>query len=267
MAAAVQCAVHRALGFDAGACGCVVQGGNQGDHLCIVLAAFDGHRCLCRGRQPLRCAQAVADAVAQLQPLQTGAGQDDGVVIAGIELAQARIDVAAQVARLQVRAQGAQLGLSAQRRGADAGALRQCVERGVMVGDEGIGRIGAEQDRRQRERRFQFHRHVLERMHRAIGFAAHHRQLQFLQEQALAADGGQRAVQHFVTAGAHRHQLHGQPGMGLTQAVGDVFALPQGKRALSGSDAQDGHARIIAVAGAAVTAGPVRSSGWPRSGG
>ncbi|QNM59675.1 hypothetical protein XHV734_0837 [Xanthomonas hortorum pv. vitians] len=82
-------------------------------------------------------------------------------------------------------------------------------------------------------------------MHRAIGLAAQHRQLQFLQEQALAADRGQRAVQHFVAAGAHRHQHDLQPGMVLAQRGGDVFALPKGERALAGGDAERGHPAII----------------------
>ena len=48
-----------------------------------------------------------------------------------------------------------------------------------------------------------------------------------------------------VAARAHRHQFHGQAGMRLAQACSDVFALPEGERALAGGDAQRGHAGII----------------------
>ena len=85
----------------------------------------------------------------ETQPLQPGAGQHDGVVVARIQLGQARVDVAAQVQQLQVGA--------AARATAPAGAARKCPRarpaasasmRCVLVGDEGVGRVGALQDRR-----------------------------------------------------------------------------------------------------------------------
>ena len=50
------------------------------------------------------------------------------------------------------------------------------------------------------------------------------------------------------------------------QAVGDVFALPQGERALAGGDAEGLHPRIIARAAKAALAGPCRCcrSGFSR---
>ncbi|MNN33206.1 hypothetical protein D3C81_1469530 [compost metagenome] len=124
------------------------------------------------------------------------------------------------------------------------------------------------QHRRQRERRIQLHRHVLQRMHRTVGLAAQHGQFQFLEEQALATDGCQRAIQHFIAAGAHRHQFHVQIGMCLAQAVGDVFALPKGERALAGGDADGFHPVIIAPIGwVRPTAEPLvaesNSRAWP----
>ena len=113
------------------------------------------------------------------------------------------------------------------------------------IADEGVGVIRAFQDRRQRERTVEIHRHILQRMHRAVRVATQHRQLQLLQEQALAADRRQRAVEHFVTARAHGHQLDDQARVRGAQAIGDVFALPEGERALAGGDAQRGHAGII----------------------
>ena len=156
----------------------------------------------------------------------------------------------------------AQLRLPTQRRRADARALRQRFDAIETVADEGIGMVGAGQDRRQREARLQFHRHVLQRVHRAIRVAALHRQFQFLEEQALAADRRERTVQHFVAAGAQRHQLDREAGMGGAQAVGDMLGLPEGERALAGGDAQRGHARIIAA-----YLPPLRNRGRPAGGG
>ena len=58
------------------------------------------------------------------EALQAGAGEHDRVVLAGVELAQARVDVAAQFEHHEVRAQRAQLALAAQAGRADARALR-----------------------------------------------------------------------------------------------------------------------------------------------
>ena len=200
----------------------------------------------------MRGIQSRADAGIKSQPGQASASQHDGVVVAGIESGQPRVDVAAQIAQLQIRAQRAQLRLSTQRRGAHASALRQPIQVRKMIADEGICMVGARQNRGQRKPRLQLHRHVFQRMHRAIGIAALHGDFQFLEEQALAANRRQRAIQNLVAAGAQRHQFHLQTGMGRAQATGDVFGLPNGKRAFAGGDAQDGHAGIIAC----------RAAGW-----
>src|SRR5690606_23208719 len=122
---------------------------------------------------------------------------------------------------------------------------RQGVDAVIAVADERVGMVGTGQDRRQREARVQLHRHVLERVHGAVGFAALHRHFQLLEEQTLAADGGQRAVQDLVAAGAHRHQLDLEPGMRCPQPGGDVFGLPEGERAFAGGDAEYWHPPII----------------------
>ena len=242
----MQRTVHRPLGFHAGTRGRVIKRGEQRHQPRIATIALHRHRALRRGRQPLRRLQARDDALAQTQTLQAGHGQHDGVVATVVEFGQPGVDVTAQVEQFQVRSQRAQLRLATQRRGPDPRTDRQRVQRGVQVGDEAIGWIVAGQHRRQREGFVQFHRHILQRVHGAVGLTAQHGQLQLLQEQALATDGGQRTVEHFVAAGAHRHQFHMQAGMGLAQAVGDVFALPEGERALAGGDADGFHPVIIA---------------------
>ena len=245
VATAVQGQVEGALGFDHGPGRGVLEHGDPCRGARIAQSGLHRHHRLGRRRQPVRRRQARADTRLQAQPLQAGTGQDDGVVLSGIQFGQAGVDVAAQVAQLQVRAACAQLRLAAQRGGADHRAGRQRIDAVKIVADEGVGRIGALQHRRQAEARLQLHRHVLERVHGAVGLTALHCQLQLLQEQALAADGRQRAVQLLVATGAHRHQHHLQSGMGRAQAGGDMFALPQGERALAGGDAQGFHPPII----------------------
>ena len=84
--------------------------------------------------------------------LQAGAGQHDGVVIAGVELGQAGVDVAAQVAAIAGPGAGraaVPAGAATRCRPAHPAAMRRCSE--ALIADEGIGRIGAFEDRRQRE--------------------------------------------------------------------------------------------------------------------
>ena len=61
------------------------------------------------------------------------------------------------------------------------------------------------------------------------------RRFQFLDEQALAADLRQRAVEDLVTARRHAEQLDAQPEA-LLQQVAHVFGLPEGKAAFAGGD-------------------------------
>ena len=241
----MQGAVHGPLRVHASAGGAIVQRHQQGLQLPVFGAAFDGDRPLGRRRQPVGCRQTQADALFESKAIQTRAGEHDRVVVAGIQLGQSCVDVAAQVQQLQIGTTRAQLRLPPQRGSAHPCAVRQGVQRSVKIADEGIGGIGARQDRRQRERRVQLHRHVLERMHRAIGFAPQHGQLQFFQEQSLAADGSQRTVQHFVAAGAHRYQADFDSRVRGAEQRGHMFGLPEGKRALAGGDADRLHSPIM----------------------
>jgi hypothetical protein len=191
------------------------------------------------GGQPLGRREARADAVVEAEALQAGDGKDNGVVVTGVELGEARVHVAAQVAHFEIRSPCFQLGMTAQRRGADDGAVWQRIEFGVVIADKGIGGVLAFEDRGKRETGLQFDRHVLERMHGDIRFATLKCQLQFLEKQTLAADRRQRAVEHFVAARGQRHQFDDQRRIEFTKARGNVFGLPKGELAFAGGDAQE----------------------------
>ena len=98
-------------------------------------------------------------------------------------------------------------------------------------------RIGPRQHGGDAEARRQLARHVLHRVHGDVGAAFLHRDLEFLDEQALAADLGERAVLHAVALRAHRHQLDGQLRVGGAQQRGDVLGLPERELAAAGGDA------------------------------
>ena len=61
-----------------------------------------------------------------------------------------------------------------------------------MVGNEGIARVFALAGGGQHEAGRQVHRHILHGMHRDVGASFFQRLFQFLDEQTLAADLGQR---------------------------------------------------------------------------
>ena len=68
---------------DAAQIGCVVQ-------------ALDADDALCGGREHLFRCELLADAVVEAEALETRRCEDDRVVVAGIELGETRVDVAAQ---------------------------------------------------------------------------------------------------------------------------------------------------------------------------
>jgi hypothetical protein len=77
----------------------------------------------------------------QPQPDQTGGGEDDRIVVTGIELPQTRIEIAAQAPDLELRIARAQHGFAPQAGRTDHGIGRQLGEPGKPVRDESITRI------------------------------------------------------------------------------------------------------------------------------
>ena len=187
-----------------------------------------------------------ADARVQAQPLQARGGQHDAVVLALVELAQPGVEVAPQRLHIQVRPDRLELHHPAQARGADPRALRQRLHRLETGRDPGIARVLALQHGAQREALGHLHRHVLERVHRQVSAALLQRDFQLLDEQALAADLRQRAVQDLVTLRRHAQQLDA-PAEALAQQGLDMLGLPQGQAAFAGGDDARGRQCVHAV--------------------
>jgi hypothetical protein len=237
MAAATELRGERALGIESRERLGVVQRGQRRATARVVGAALDADHALANGRQRQLEVELLGHVVRDAEALQSGAGQQDRVEFAFVEPAQARVDVAAQQLEAQVGPCLPQLGLSARAGGADPSALRQVGETPEAARDERIERVGARQHRDDGEARWQFARHVLHRVHRKVGAAFLHRDFEFLDEQALAADLGQRAIEHAVALRAHRHEFHGQARMCRAQQGLHVLGLPHGQLAAPGRDA------------------------------
>ncbi len=121
----------------------------------------------------------------------------------------------------------AQLRLASQARRADDGAGRQRRQRIVTVGDERIARILARGNRREHEAVGKVHRHVLQRMDGEVGASFAHRGFELLDEQSLAADGGERPVDHAIALRRDAEQVHARAGMACDQLRANMLRLPQ----------------------------------------
>ena len=173
-----------------------------------------------------------------LQSFQAGGGQDDGVIFTGIQLGEAGVDVAPQVADHEIRAGSAQLALTAQAGGADHGPLRQLAYLVEMVGNKGITRVFALTDGVQAEPVGELHRYVFHGVDSDVGTPFQHGSLQLLDEQPLAADLGEGGVEDLVTLSAHGHQFDLQIRMECLQPIFHKIGLPQGQWALSSGNFQ-----------------------------
>ena len=69
-----------------------------------------------------------------------------------------------------------------------------------------------------------------------IGLAFEHALFQLLDEQALAADLGQRGVENLVALGAHGQQFDLEPGIICLQPAFHMLGLPQREWTLAGGD-------------------------------
>ncbi len=139
-----------------------------------------------RGQHVLR-REPRADPRLEPEALEPGGREHGRVAVAGVELGEARVDVAAQHDDLEVGPAMTQLALAAQARGADARALRQGSQRFVARRDEGIARIAALERGGDREAGGQVGGHVLHRMDGDVGAPVLERVFELLDEQSLAA--------------------------------------------------------------------------------
>ncbi len=108
----------------------------------------------------------------------------------------------------------------------------------IVVADEGIGRVFPFADRHQPQSFREFHGHVFHGVDGQVCAAVQHSFFQFLDEQALAADFGQRHVQDLVTLGLYLDQFHGDVVVQPFQLGLNEFRLPQRKGAAAGCNAK-----------------------------
>src|SRR5262249_3686044 len=104
----------------------------------VALPRLEGEDALADGRDQL---QTLGDGLFVAEPDQARGGEHDGVVLPGGELAEARVDVAAQRRDAEIAPLRAQLGDAPNRRGADVRARGQGRERQPIAGAEDVARV------------------------------------------------------------------------------------------------------------------------------
>ncbi len=171
----------------------------------------------------------------QSQPLETRRRQDNRVELAVLQLRESRIDIAAQRLDGQIRAHQPELRLAAQARAADPRTLRQRVQRRPGPADQRIRVVGPFENRCQAKAGGHLGRDILHGMDGDIRLARLHRNFEFLDEQALAADFLQAAIENLVAAGRHRDEFYILDAGQVAQQAGNVICLPQRQRALARS--------------------------------
>ena len=239
-AGAVEHGEEGALGRERDRAAGMIDGGEQLARAAVVGARLDGDDALPDRRQELVDRQHRGGGVGASEPLQAGEREQRGVDLAGGELAQPGLDVAAQAHHREVGPGVLDQRLAPQRSGADDRAGRKIEERRRPGADEDVAGVLARQHGRDREPGGQRGRHVLGRMHREIDGAGAERLLDLLGEQALAAGLGQRPVLDHVAGGADGldRDLIGSNAMRGGEAGAHFPRLGERERAAARADAQ-----------------------------
>lgn len=211
----------------------MIEGSDEWNDAGIIGARLHRDCALADGRREILERNDRGSLVLVAETLQAGQRQQRCMNVAGFQLAQPCLNIAAESDDLQVRPGAAHQRLTAQRGRADDGAVRQVGDRSGDAAQENVAHVLAFQEGGEDQAVGEHGRHVLGGMHGDVGAAVKQRLLDFLGEQPLAAGLGQGPVLDAVAAGLQDEDL----GHLVWQAVGgaqpgcDLLCLGEGERA------------------------------------
>src|SRR5271157_703941 len=206
----------------------------------VVHASFDGDSALSHRGQGNFGRKGFRDFLAPAEAVETCFGENDGVVFAAFDFAEARIHVAAQFANIEIRAVMAQLRLAAEAAGADARALLEVGERGAFVGNETVADIIAAADRGEVKAPGGFRGNVFHAVDGEVHGFFEQGFFELFDENALAADLRERRLLHFVPGGFDDDDLGFDAG-DLKELLAYELRLPARQDAASAADAKGPH--------------------------
>src|SRR6266446_253433 len=240
LAATLQRGEQGAFGDDGGAGFSIVQSAEDFGGFGIGQAAFGGDCSLTHGGQKNIRSKGFGDAIAPAEAVQAGFGEEYAIVFAALRFAQASVDIAAKIADIEIGTNVAKLRLAAEAARADARSLTEIGERGATGGDEAVADIFAAEHGGKGQARVDFGGNVLDAVNGNVDRLVHQSVFEFLDENTLAADLGQRGVGEFVAGSFDDHNFRFNAGGGK-ETLANVFGLPFGKEAAARSDAQVPH--------------------------
>ena len=136
--------------------------------------------------------------------VETRDGEEGTVDDVLLELADAGLDVAAEVHALEVGELGEELRLAAEGRSADEGAVGKFREVTVLDGDESVADILAREHAGEDGALGKVGGHVLHGVNTDVDAAVEERLVELAGEETLAADVGEGLVENLVTGGLKR---------------------------------------------------------------
>ena len=188
-------ATTRAFGRERSPAARIVNRRERRPRLFVVGADLNGNDTLTGGRNALVDWDRRRDAIAEAEPAQAGAGEHQRVELAGVELAQTRVDIAANRRERRARERAARA--APMRRTLPVPIDRAAVEprgdirhsgdlwRGIDREARRVARIFARQARGDRQAVRQIDRHVLRAVHGEVDVAAQQRVFDLLHELTL----------------------------------------------------------------------------------
>jgi hypothetical protein len=245
-----------ALGFDGEAGVWVFEEGNGVAEVGVAgfvdgvfgAAGFERECALAGGGTHLCGREALVNPLGAFEAVEASCGEDEGVALALFELAQAGVDVAADLDEGDVGAKGEELGAAAGAGRADAASGGEGVERPEGLADPDVAGVGALRDRGEGELRGELGGEVFEAVDGEVDAALFEGFLDLLDEDALAIEVWRRdeaGLLHAVAGGADDFKF--DVVASVAEGVEDVVGLPKGELRASAADA-DGVAGVVVLA-------------------
>ncbi len=217
----------------------------------IALPAFDADHALSDRRQTHARIEARGDARLQSQPHQPSTRKNDGIhsgigqwirghasAGARVELAQARVDIPAQSLNPQIRPQRADLRLAAQTGSATTAPSGKSSRRLIPDAVTKASRGSARSSTAAIDKPFGSSAGTsFIECTSNVGAQFLDGDFEFLYEEALAADGRERAILNAIALRDQRHELDVDFRMSRAQQRGHMFGLPKCQLTLAGRDA------------------------------
>ena len=203
--------------------------------LVIVRPGLDPQGPLPHGRQGQLQRQDLGDLPLEPEPPEPRLGQDDGVVIALVQLAEPGVDVSAKVAHFEVAAGVEQLGPAAEAAGPNHRADGKPLERPGPVRDQHVVDRGPLGHGRQAQTRHHVGRQVLQAVDGQVDAALEQLPLDFLREKAAVGSRTDRVLPA-IAGGRDLDHLHLDAQ--LPKPGRNPVGLPSGQRAGPGAKTQ-----------------------------